>query len=398
MTVDDADQAHLYMGRHQPQDYSGFEQGPIRPPSEARSLLIRVTRNCPWNKCTFCSVYKDEKFSLRPLDHILKDIDSIHAVITHIRSRLEKRAALSRAELDLEAGLHFGGERQMFYAAVDWLVNGDGAVFLQDANSLIMKPDQLCTVLKYLRDRFPWVSRITSYARSHTINRMPPGALEQLAEAGLNRIHIGMESGSDRVLAAIKKGVTRQGHIKAGLAVKKAGVELSEYIMPGLGGRELSQEHAVETASALNLINPDFIRLRSLTLQPGSPLYAQYRAGAFRKNTEMETIIEIRTLVGNLEGINATLKSDHVYNLLQEIEGVLPGDKQKMLDTLDRFLALDQDEQVLFQFGRRMGYFHVLDDLSSPARRSYVNQVGDKYQITPENIEHVLEAQTPNYI
>jgi radical SAM superfamily enzyme YgiQ (UPF0313 family) len=386
------------MESRQQQEYQGFEQGPIRPPSEARSLLIRVTRNCPWNKCTFCSVYKGEKFSLRPVDHVTRDIDSIHAAITRVRDRLDKYSELSRTELNLEAELLFGDDRQVFYTALDWLVNGDGAVFLQDANSLIMKPDQLCTILEHLRHRFPWVTRITSYARSHTINRIGAGALEQLAAAGLNRIHIGMESGSDLVLAGINKGVTRQGHIDAGQAVKAAGIELSEYIMPGLGGRDLSEVHAMETASALNRIDPDFIRLRSLAIQPGSPLYTQYHAGRFNKNTELQTIIEIRALIEHLEGITSTLKSDHLYNLLQEIEGGFPRDKEKMLQALDFFLGLSKDEQVLFQFGRRTGYFHALDDLSSPARRSYVHQLSDKFSITPENIEHVLERQTSNYI
>lgn len=385
-------------GNRQPQQYHGFEQGPIRPPSEARSLLLRVTRNCPWNKCTFCSVYKGEAFSLRTVDHIIRDIDSIHEVITRIRNKIEKHAGLTRAQLDREAGLMFGNHRQVFYAALDWLLNGDGAVFLQDANSLIMKPDQLRRVLEHLKYRFPWMTRITSYARSHTINRMASGALEQLATAGLNRIHIGMESGSDRVLARINKGVTKQGHIDAGLKVKKAGIELSEYIMPGIGGRDLSEQHAMETASALNHINPDFIRLRSLTILPGSPLYSQYHAGEFNSNTGLQTIVEIRSLIEHLEGITSVLKSDHVYNLLQEIEGRFPGDKEKILHLLDHFLGMNRDDQVLFQLGRRMGYFHVLHDLSSPARRSYVNQVREKLSVTPENIERVLEQNTPKYI
>lgn len=386
------------MGTRQQQEYQGFEQGPIRPPSEARSLLIRVTRNCPWNKCTFCSVYKGEKFSLRPVDHVIRDIDLIHAVITRIHSKFEKHTGLSRAQLDQEAELMFGDDRQVFYSALDWMINGDGAVFLQDANSLIMKPEQLCAILEHLKYRFPWITRITSYARSHTINRIGPGGLKQLAGAGLNRIHIGMESGSDRVLTNINKGVTKQGHIDAGRAVKGAGIELSEYIMPGLGGQDLSEEHAMETASALNLINPDFIRLRSLTIQPGSPLYTQYHACGFNKNTELQTIIEIRNLIERLEGITSMLKSDHIYNLLQEIEGVFPRDKKKMLQLLDKFLVLGGEEQALFQFGRRMGYFHVLDDLSSPARRAYVHQVSDKFSVTPENIDRVVERNTPNYI
>ena len=382
----------------QEQPYRGFEQGPIRPPSEARSLLIRVTRNCPWNKCTFCSVYKGETFSLRPVDHILRDIDSIHEAITRICGRLEQDSSLTRAQLDLDAGLLFGNEKQVFYTAMDWLVNGDGGIFLQDANSLIQKPDRLITILEYLRMRFPWVTRITSYARSHTISRIDGAKLKQLADAGLDRIHIGMESGSDRVLARICKGATAQDHIKAGLKVKNAGIELSEYIMPGIGGRDLSEEHALETASVLNSINPDFIRLRTLTIQQGSPLYEQYHAGKFCRNTELQTIAEIRSMIERLDGISSVLKSDHVYNLLQELEGVFPEEKDKMLQLLDRYLGLNTEDKMLFQLGRRMGYFHVLDDLSSNARRSYVEQIRNKFDITPENIDRVLERYTGNYI
>ena len=386
------------MESSQEQPYRGFEQGPIRPPSEARSLLIRITRNCPWNKCTFCSVYKGVKFSLRPVDHIIRDIDSIHEAITRICDRLEKDSSLTKAKLDLDAGLLFGNEKQVFYTALDWLVNGDGGVFLQDANSLIQKPDRLITVLEHIRLRFPWVTRITSYARSHTINRIDGADLKQLAGAGLDRIHIGMESGSDRVLARICKGATAQDHIDAGLKVKKAGIELSEYIMPGIGGRDLSEEHALETASVLNSINPDFIRLRTLTIQQGAPLYEQYHAGEFCRNTELQTVSEIRTMIEHLNGISSVLKSDHVYNLLQELEGVFPEEKDKMLQLLDRYLGLNTEDKMLFQLGRRMGYFHVLDDLSSNARRSYVEQIRNKFDITPGNIDRVLERQMQNYI
>lgn len=385
-------------GNRREEPYRGFEQGPIRPPSEARSLLIRVTRNCPWNKCTFCSVYKGERFSLRPVDHIIRDIDSIHEAVTNICNRLEKDSSLNRAKLDLDARSLSGNEKLVFYTAMDWLVNGDGGVFLQDANGLIQKPDRLIAVLEHLRLRFPWVTRVTSYARTHTINRIDETKLKQVANAGLTRIHIGMESGSDRVLARIYKGATKQGHIDAGLKIKNAGIELSEYIMPGIGGRYLSEEHALETASALNSINPDFIRLRTLTIQRGAPLYEQYHAGDFCKNTELQILAEIRSTIDNLDGITSMLKSDHVYNLLQELEGGFPQDKHKMLGLIDRFLGLNREDQVLFQLGRRMGYFHVLEDLSSNARRSYVEQIRNKFDITPENIDRVLERYTGSYI
>lgn len=380
------------------QEYRGFEQGPIRPPSEAGSLLIRVTRNCPWNKCTFCSVYKNEKFSLRPVDHVIRDIDSVHDMITAIRNELDENPEMSVDQLRFATGKLFGHDKDIFYSALNWLVNGEGAVFLQDANSLVQKPGRLAIILDHLRSRFPWITRITSYARSHTINRLSDAALEQLAGAGLNRIHIGMESGSDKVLTRINKGVTKQGHIDAGQKVKTAGIQLSEYIMPGIGGRDLSDEHAQETADALNRINPDYIRLRTLSIMRNSPLYAQYHAGKFSRNTELQTIMEIRKLVEHLEGITSTLKSDHVYNLLQEMEGVLPRDRDKMIRVLDDFLELNEEDQVLFQLGKRMGYFHLLTDLQSGARKAYVNQLYNKLHVTPQNIDQILERNSPNYI
>ncbi len=244
--------------------YNGFEQGPIRPPSEAASLLIRVTRNCPWNRCTFCPVYKGQAFSLRPIDHVLKDIHTIHRLVTLIRERAGKSGQISRDDIAALSAHSGPGERMALNAALHWAGNGMRSIFLQDANSLIIKPERLLTILGHLKDCFPWVERITSYARSHTIARISDMDLGLMAAAGLNRIHIGMESGSDQVLTMVSKGVDKATHIEAGLKVKKAGMELSEYVMPGLGGRALSREHALETADALNRINPDFIRLRTI--------------------------------------------------------------------------------------------------------------------------------------
>lgn len=386
------------MGIRQEQKYRGFEQGPIRPPSEAQSLLIRVTRNCPWNKCTFCSVYKGEQFSLRPVEHVLRDIDSIYAALTAIQEELDKNPRQPVDQIMLATGYLTGNQKTIFYAALDWISNGNGSVFLQDANSLILKPDRLTVILNHLKNRFPWISRITTYARSHTIKRIGETALKQLAAAGLNRIHIGMESGADRVLARIHKGVTKQDHIDAGQIVKRTGIELSEYVMPGIGGSDLSDEHAQETADALNRINPDFIRLRSLSIQRDSPLFAHYRAGKFSKITDLQTVIEIRKLIENLAGITSTITSDHVYNLLYEINGSLPEEQQQILEQIDKFLDLPENDMLLFQLGRRMGYFHYLEELQSPARRAYVNQFYGKFDITPDNIDRVIEQNKSDYI
>ncbi|MBF0469729.1 MAG: radical SAM protein, partial [Desulfamplus sp.] len=246
--------------------YSGFELGPIRPPSEAASLLIRVTRNCPWNHCLFCGIYRKQKFSLRPVSHVLQDIDLVGKYVEQIRSGSGKR--LSPQTFD-------DNEQSAFYSALNWVRNGMESIFLQDSNSLVIKPDHLVEILLYIREAFPEVRRITSYARSHTIARIKDHDLERIAKAGLNRIHIGMESASDKVLDFMKKGVDKATHIRAGQKVKNAGIELSEYYMPGLGGREMSRDHALESADALNQINADFVRLRTLAIPPSTPLFKE---------------------------------------------------------------------------------------------------------------------------
>ncbi len=379
------------MGIKKPQPYTGFEQGPIRPPSEANSLLIRVTRNCPWNRCSFCSVYKQQQFSLRPVDHIISDIESIYGVVRIVLAELDEHGGLTQERLHYLAREHFADNIPVFNVAVNWLANGEGSVFLQDANSLIIKPDDLVQVLTHLKSRFPWITRVTSYARSHTINRIPEQKLRALAQAGLNRIHIGMESGSDTVLEKVDKGVTKAQHISAGQAVRMAGIELSEYIMPGLGGRQLSSEHALETADALNQINADFIRLRTLTIPRNLPLYDEYQSGTFLKCTDLQIVTEIREFVSALSGITSHLASDHFHNLLQEVDGKFPDDKPHMLAVLDRYLCLPEAEQSLYQLGRRLGFFHTLEDLEPGDQRSGVESVYERLEVSPENVDSIVE-------
>jgi len=223
------------------QKYNGFEQGPIRPPSEAYSLLIRITRNCPWNRCTFCPVYKEKKFSIRPVEHIKKDIDSVCRHVEKLQKLSDESGHISQKDIRQVAEKVEPDELHAFNAALSWILGGMKSIFIQDANSLIIKPADLVEILKYLKKRFSQVERITSYARSHTVARIKDTDLKAIKEAGLNRIHIGLESGSNQVLKMVKKGVTKETHIKAGIKVKKAGIELSEYVMPGLGGRKYSE-------------------------------------------------------------------------------------------------------------------------------------------------------------
>jgi hypothetical protein len=378
--------------------YNGFEQGPIRPPSEAASLLIRVTRNCPWNRCTFCPVYKGQTFSLRPIDHVLKDIDTIHQFVTSIRDRAGQQGKISREDISALSGHSGPGERTALNAALHWAAGGMRSIFLQDANSLIIKPERLLRILGHLKDCFPWVERITSYARSHTIARISDTDLGLMAAAGLNRIHIGMESGSDKVLAMVSKGVDKATHIEAGLKVKRAGMELSEYVMPGLGGRALSREHALETADALNRINPDFIRLRTLAIPNHIGLFQNVSQGTFERLNDREITQEILLFLENLDGITSTLKSDHILNLFEDIEGVFPQDKQKMTDIARTFLAMPQAEQVLYQVGRRIALFARLNDLRDPVRRAQVEATCTRLGITIDNVDSVVDEMMKRFI
>jgi hypothetical protein len=376
--------------------YRGFEQGPIRPPSEAGSLLIRITRNCPWNRCSFCPVYKGAEFSLRPVDDVLEDINRVHGYVQALRDAVDRRGRLLHEDVVAITGR--AADRAAAGAAVQWGRAGMQSIFLQDANSLVIKPERLIAILDHLRNCFPWVTRITSYARSHTIARISPENLRQIALSGLTRIHIGMESGSDAVLAKVKKGVDKATHILAGRRVKEAGIELSEYLMPGLGGRELSTEHARESADALNQINPDFIRLRTLALPTHVELYREQQEGRFAPLTDLEVVRELVVFCQSLKGITSRLASDHILNLFEDLEGQYPEDKPRLLALLQGFLELDPEEQMLYRVGRRLGLFRSLTDLADQPSRNQVSETCLRLGITPANVDQAVAELTRRFI
>lgn len=373
--------------------YNGFEQGPIRPPSEAESLLIRITRNCPWNRCTFCYVYKHEKFSIRPVEDVKKDIDIVHGHLQEIAKLADNEGRVVREHLSALAGKINPDEIEAFNAALNWFFRGMQSVFLQDANSLVIKPDYLVEILEHLKAKFPWVQRVTSYARSHSLARITDENMARIKAAGLNRIHVGLETGSDTLLKIVQKGSTKEQHIEAGRKVKNAGIELSEYIMPGLGGRQLSREHALETADALNQIDPHFIRLRSLTIPAHYPLFGEEAPYPFEKMTDKEVVEEIRLLIETLDGLESTFKSDHMMNLLQTVEGTFPDDKQEMLDTIDQFFNLSDEEQMLFQVGRRIGFMLEVSDLRKEPLRSRAEGYCRQFNMTPETVDTIIDER-----
>jgi biotin synthase-like enzyme len=384
---------------HKPNEiYQGFEQGPIRPPSEAESLLVRVTRNCPWNRCTFCPVYKGSRFSIRPKDHVIKDIDSVFRSVEIIQQAAREQKKASLAQIRKAAGNDPHLDPRAFNAAMNWAAGGMRSVFIQDANSLIIKPSDLVEILTHLKMRFPWIERITSYARSHTIARISDDNLKAIKDAGLNRIHIGLESGSGTVLKMTQKGVTKETHIKAGLKVRKAGMELSEYVMPGLGGKTFSREHAVETADALNRINPDFIRLRTLAIPDSVPLFDNFESGIFEKCTDLMMAEETLLFIESLNGITSVVKSDHILNLFQNLEGKLPEDKENMIDILRRFLTMTPDRQCIYQVGRRLGFFSALRDMENPRRMERAERACKDFGITPENVDGMVDELMKRFI
>lgn len=333
------------------------ELGPIRPPSEATSLLLRVTRNCPWNDCAFCAVYKGERFGRRPVEEIIGDIDLLADAAARVWGRLG--AASANGPVDPAAALsivrdHSATEDERRVAL--WLARGGEHAFLQDADSLVLPLERIVPVLERLRERFPSVNRVTTYARSRTLCARSPEHLAALRRAGLTRIHVGVESGSDAVLELIRKGCRAAHHVEGCRRAIDAGFEVCCYVMPGLGGRALTAVHSRETAAVLRAIDPQHVRLRTLGVEPGSPLAGMRRDGLFEPLEEHEIVAEIRELLRGLKGARGALISDHDRNLLPELEGRLTEDAAALDAAATRFLELPPDVRDAFVVARRAGY------------------------------------------
>lgn len=352
-------------------ELSCFEMGPIRPPSEGsdHSLLIRATRNCPWNKCAFCHTYRGKKFGYRSAEEVNRDIDAAKAISDELKTTSWKMGLGGRMSGALirdimqhapelynheVAGQEAVNDRvQSMVNVANWIASGARTVFLQDADTLIMRTPDLLEVLRHLKETLPSIERITSYARSHTAARKSLEELKELHQAGLSRLHIGLESGCDEVLAFIKKGVTGADHIAAGQKIVESGIELSEYVIPGLGGRRLSEKHAIDTAHVLNQINADFIRLRSLIVREGTDLHRMYESGEFDPPSEDEIVEELRLFIEKLE-CRSYLVSDHMANLLQELEGHLPEAKGSLLGIINEYQSMPLEQRLDLQLKRRL--------------------------------------------
>jgi len=294
-----------------------FEQGVIRPPNEAASLLVRVTRNCPWNRCNICPAYKGKKFSKRTVEEVKNDIDIMAETYS----------------------THAGN----FTSA-----------FLQDADTLILPADELVEIIEYIKKKFPGIERVTTYARATSMKRKSPEDYQFLKDAGLTRIHSGMESGSIKVLKLIQKGIGPEDILQGGIKVKKSGISLSEYIMPGLGGKSLSTEHALETAKILNQIRPDFIRVRTFAVHPLSPLQRMIEEGTFKPMSDEEVVEEILLLLENLDIMPTHFRcSDFSLNLLMQVDGRLDTHKEDMIKEINKYLSMTTEQKQAYSLIQR---------------------------------------------
>ncbi len=350
-----------------------FEIGPIRPPSEAYSLLIRATRNYPWNRCRFCGTYKGSKFELRTVAEIKQDIlaakqiqDEIIALASQLGDPDDIRAAVLLSMRSPQSQSH--------HNVALWMSAGSQNVFLQDANTIIMRTPDLVEVLKFLKTTLPTVTRVTSYGRSKTAAQKSLQDLKDIHEAGLTRLHVGLESGSDAVLKLMNKGVTAQEQIEGGRKVVASGISLSEYVLQGLGGKGLWREHATETARVLSAIDPDYIRIRSLSIYPGLEMETDVTNGTFVRMNDEEMAEELRMMIENLD-CHSQLVSDHIGNLLEEVQGKLPEDKGRMLAVIARFQNLSAGERTHFIVGRRAGIYRGLDDMNDAQKHERVAQI-----------------------
>ncbi len=378
-----------------------YEIGPIRPPNEAYSLLIRFTRNCSWNRCAFCHIYKERKFEKRKLEDIIADIDTVKAICDDIeRTSLEKGYGGRITESFVEDIFSSYIINECYKSVAVWMYFGGKNVFIQDANSLAMNPGVFIEALAYLKKTFPTINRVTSYARSSTLaKKISLDDLKNMKNEGLTRLHIGLESGSNMLLHYMNKGVTKEEHIECGRKIKESGIELSEYVMLGLGGKKWWEEHAIETADALNKIDPDFIRFRTLKVLKNMPLYEKLAKGDFILPTEEDILQEERLLIENLDDITSWIKSDHILNLLEEVDGRLPVDKGKMLRAIDQYFALNDEERFVYRFGRRSGIYRSTDDLQDELTyfkmKKTIKEMEDK---EPGSVEKTISLLLENYI
>ena len=339
-----------------------FGIGAYRPPSEggSASLLLRVTENCPWNRCTFCDMYKGHRFVYRALQEINADIDRVAAIRDEVTAASVELGMGGEITRDLATALLAHGrdliENPGFVTVFNWLLCGARTAFLQDANSLIMRPAEFVAVLQHLRATLPTLMRVTTYARSKTLAQRKPADLRMIREAGLHRLHIGLETGDDELLALVNKGVSAAEQIEGGRKAIAAGFQVSEYWMPDLGGRGRWRQHAENTARVLSAINPHYIRSRPLVPRPGTPIFEDVAQERMHLSSPHERLQELAHMIGGLD-VTSNVCFDHAMNawadrsggllLRQDYEGYrFPEEKPLLLERIREGLAVAESRHV----------------------------------------------------
>lgn len=287
----------------------------IRPPSEWRSYFLPLTSGCSNNTCTFCNYY-GSKLQIRPLAEVKEEIDAVYQF---------KRLGIVRSDMPYV----------VYAVARNW----DGRrVFLQDGDALVYPYRRLVEALAYLNERFPNLERVGTYATAGDILRRNLSELKELKSLKVGIFYLGLESGDDDVLLAVKKGYNSQQMIEAARLTKEAGILLSVMIILGLAGTKGSTKHALATARVLSAMDPDFVGALTLTLIPGTPLYEQAAKGEFEPLDPFQTIAELKMIVENSQFTRCFFSSMHASNYFS-IRGWLPAERERMLKELDRVLS-----------------------------------------------------------
>ncbi|MCI8809999.1 MAG: radical SAM protein [Oscillibacter sp.] len=265
-----------------------------RPPSEARSLIVQVTYGCSHNTCAFCSMYKEKRFALRPLEEILEDFHTARELYRHVEK-----------------------------------------VFLADGDALVRKAAELYAILDLIRELFPECRQVTCYASPSSIRIRTEEELRTLREKGLVMVYMGLESGCDAVLAKMRKGHPAAEIIAMGRKVRECGIALSVTAITGLGGPELLERHAIETAEAFNAMNPEYIGMLTLMVERETPLYDWVQSGEFQLLTQPQVLEETRLMMERLDSPGSVFRMNHASNYLV-LRGTLNQDKAAMLAEIDR--------------------------------------------------------------
>jgi radical SAM superfamily enzyme YgiQ (UPF0313 family) len=279
-----------------------------RPPSESQSLLIQMTVGCSYNRCTFCAMYDETEYQLKPVETVLEDISE---------------------------GTSYRFRR----------------VFLCDGDALIAPMPYLEKVLRAIREKMPTVERVGIYGDPRSILKKSADDLKHLKELGLGVIYHGIESGDDKTLKAVKKGVTAEQTVSAGKRVKEAGIQYSAIVLLGIGGRTRSHEHARATAEVLNQIQPDFIGILTTMVTEGTPLYELAERGKFSLPSRFGLIEELKTIVESLELKKGLLTSKHASNYL-DLRVVFPYEKHQAVKLLANVLEKRDEELLKPEFQR----------------------------------------------